>query len=64
MSGGAATPVRVSAASVWELILKHHQGKLPELSGTIADLPGLLQADDRVLLRLCCPDRPPAADRP
>ena len=31
--------------SVWELSLKHHQGKLPELSGAIADLPGLLQAD-------------------
>lgn len=43
--GDPATPVRVSAASVWELSLKHHQGKLPELSGAIADLPGLLQAD-------------------
>ena len=40
-----ATPVMVSAASVWELSLKHHQGKLPELNGVIADLPGLLQAD-------------------
>ena len=40
-----ATPVRVSAASFWELSLKHHQGKLPELSDAIADLPGLLQAD-------------------
>ena len=40
-----ATPVLVSAASVWELSLKHHQGKLPELSADIADLPGLLQAD-------------------
>lgn len=40
-----ATPVLVSAASVWELSLKHHQGKLPELSSAIADLPGLLQAD-------------------
>lgn len=40
-----ASPVLVSAASVWELSLKHHQGKLPELSGAIADLPGLLQAD-------------------
>ena len=40
-----ATPVLVSAASVWELSLKHHQGKLPELSGAIADLTGLLQAD-------------------
>lgn len=43
--GDPATPVLVSAASVWELSLKHHQGKLPELSGAIADLPGLLQAD-------------------
>ena len=40
-----STPVLVSAASVWELSLKHHQGKLPELSGAITDLPGLLQAD-------------------
>ena len=40
-----AAPVLVSAASLWELSLKHHQGKLPELSGAIADLPGLLQAD-------------------
>ena len=37
--------VLVSAASVWELSLKHHQGKLPELASAIADLPGLLQAD-------------------
>ena len=40
-----STPVLVSAASVWKLSLKHHQGKLPELSGVITDLPGLLQAD-------------------
>ena len=37
--------ILVSAASVWELSLKHHQGKLPELATAIADLPGLLQAD-------------------
>ncbi|MFO7629777.1 MAG: hypothetical protein R6W06_09755 [Prochlorococcaceae cyanobacterium] len=35
----------MSVASVWELSLQHHQGKLPELSGAISDLPGLLQAD-------------------
>jgi PIN domain nuclease of toxin-antitoxin system len=40
-----ATPVLVSAASGWELSLKHHQGTLPELSGAIDDLPGLLRAD-------------------
>ena len=40
-----STSVLVSAASVWELSLKHHQGKLPELGGVITDLPGLLQAD-------------------
>ena len=40
-----ATSVLVSAASMWELSLKHHLGKLPELNGAIADLPGLLQAD-------------------
>jgi len=43
--GDPVTPVLVSAASIWELSLKHHQGKLPELNGAIADLPGLLQAD-------------------
>jgi PIN domain nuclease of toxin-antitoxin system len=40
-----ATPVLVSAATVWELSLKHHQGKLPELAQAIGDLPGLLRAD-------------------
>lgn len=39
------TTVLVSAATVWELSLKHHQGKLPELEQAIGDLPGLLQAD-------------------
>jgi PIN domain nuclease of toxin-antitoxin system len=43
--GDPATPVLVSAATVWEISLKHRQGKLPELSGVLADLPGLLQAD-------------------
>jgi PIN domain nuclease of toxin-antitoxin system len=37
--------ILVSAASVWELSLKHRQGKLPELATAMADLPGLLQAD-------------------
>ena len=41
----SATPVLVSVASAWEISLKHHQGKLPELNGAIGDLPGLLQAD-------------------
>lgn len=41
----SATTVLVSAATVWELSLKHHQGKLPELEQAIGDLPGLLQAD-------------------
>ncbi|MDA0718469.1 MAG: type II toxin-antitoxin system VapC family toxin [Cyanobacteria bacterium] len=40
----SATPVLVSAASVWELSLKHQQGKLPELNGVITDIPGLLWA--------------------
>jgi PIN domain nuclease of toxin-antitoxin system len=39
------TRVLVSAASVWELSLKHHQGKLPQLEQAIGDLPGLLQSD-------------------
>ena len=37
--------VLVSAASIWELSLKHHQGKLPELDNAIRDLPSLLEAD-------------------
>jgi PIN domain nuclease of toxin-antitoxin system len=40
-----ATTVLVSAATAWELSLKHHQGQLPELEQAIGDLPGLLQAD-------------------
>ena len=40
-----ANPVLVSAATMWELSLKHHHGKLPELDEAMADLPGLLQAD-------------------
>ena len=36
--------VLVSAATLGELSLKHHQGKLPELEPAIGDLPGLLQA--------------------
>lgn len=40
-----ATTVLVSAATVWELSLKHHEGKLPELAQAIGDLPALLQAD-------------------
>lgn len=41
----SANPILVSAASVWELSLKYHRGKLPELGAAIADLQGLLQAD-------------------
>jgi PIN domain nuclease of toxin-antitoxin system len=41
----SSSEIRVSAASVWELSLKHQRGKLPELAGAIDDLPGLLQAD-------------------
>ena len=37
--------ILVSTASAWELSLKHHQGKLPELDQTITELPALLQAD-------------------
>jgi len=39
------TKVLVSTASAWELSLKHHQGKLPELSSAISAFPSLLQAD-------------------
>lgn len=41
----STTTVFVSAASIWELSLKHHQGKLPELTTVVMDLPQLLQAD-------------------
>ena len=37
--------VWVSAASLWELSLKHHQGKLPELAAVITEVSQLLQAD-------------------
>jgi PIN domain nuclease of toxin-antitoxin system len=40
-----ATTVLVSAATGWELNLKHHQGTLPALKQVIGDLPALLQAD-------------------
>lgn len=39
------TTVYVSAASVWELSLKHHLGRLPQLASAIGDLEPLLQAD-------------------
>lgn len=48
-----ATPVLVSAASVWELSIRHQQGKLPELNGVITDIPGLLQADGFEALPIC-----------
>ena len=41
----AETPVVVSSASVWELSIKHHLGKLPELQPAITALPALLRAD-------------------
>jgi PIN domain nuclease of toxin-antitoxin system len=37
--------VLVSAATLGELSLKHHQGQLPELEPAIGDLPGLLHID-------------------
>ena len=39
------TAVHVSAASIWELSLKHHRGRLPQLIDVIGDLERLLQAD-------------------
>jgi len=41
----SGTPVHVSAASVWELSLDHHRGRLPQLQDAIGDLDGLLKAD-------------------
>jgi PIN domain nuclease of toxin-antitoxin system len=41
----SGSQVWVSAATVWELSLKHHQGQLPELMPVIHDLATLLQAD-------------------
>ena len=43
--GEPANPVFVSAATAWELSIKHHQGKLPELESAITNFPGLLEAD-------------------
>jgi PIN domain nuclease of toxin-antitoxin system len=50
-----ASTVLVSAATVWELSLKHHQGKLPELEQAIGDLPGLLRADGFQALPIALP---------
>ena len=46
------TPIVVSSASVWELSIKHHQGKLPELEHAITDLPALLRADGFQILSI------------
>jgi PIN domain nuclease of toxin-antitoxin system len=43
-----ATTVLVSAATAWELSLKHHQGKLPELD----QAQGLLEVNLRACRRL------------
>ena len=48
----AETPIVVSSASVWELSIKHHLGKLPELQPPITDLPALLFADVFQLLSI------------
>ena len=46
-----ATQLLVSGAFTWELRLKYHQSKLPELIGAIGDLPGLMQAElDRLVV--------------
>jgi PIN domain nuclease of toxin-antitoxin system len=39
------TTVLLSAATVWELSLNHHQGNVPELQQAIGDLHGLVQVD-------------------
>ncbi len=49
----STSAVFVSAASIWELSLKHHQGKLPELDNAIRDLPSLLEADGFQPLPIC-----------
>jgi len=41
----SSSPVHVSAASIWELSIKHHLGRLPQLAGAIGDLEQLLRAD-------------------
>ena len=48
----AETPVVVSSASVWELSIKHHKAKLPELKHAITELPSLLLADGFQLLSI------------
>ena len=51
----AETPVVVSSASVWELSIKHHLGKLQELQPAITDLPALLRADGFQILSIAIP---------
>ena len=48
----AETTVDLSSVSVWELSIKHHQGKLPELEHAITDLPALLRADGFQILSI------------
>jgi PIN domain nuclease of toxin-antitoxin system len=39
------SPVHVSVASIWELSLQCHRGRLPGLAGAIGELEQLLPAD-------------------
>lgn len=41
----SSSPVHGSAASIWELSIKHRLGRLPQLAGAIGDLEQLLRAD-------------------
>jgi len=40
-----ASRIWVSSATIWELSIKHHSGKLPEVGEALEDLEGLLQGD-------------------
>ena len=45
-----ANDVLVSAASAWEISIKHKIGKLPVVAGFIADVPGAMEAEGFVEL--------------
>ena len=48
----AEPPIVVSSASIWDLTIKHHLGKLPELQYAITDLSTLLRADGLQILSI------------
>ena len=49
---GAADRVCLSVASIWEIAIKSHAGRLPELPAFRAEYPGLLAANGFDLLAI------------